>query len=745
LEKGKEPIAVLVVYSGGQNPDFISVDTSLLTEQFYFESRIPRIIFAEAMCSVDGKPARHVVPRSTFKNQTNIVYHDDHMPPLRGGSFFFRYHSRGAVPNETNVPIKRVLDPVQLAIAYAQNWSSFSQRRLIRLLDKDFHYSSEGTFDEIPSRWEYLSDLDDWMKFLKYTLGVKASAAKNRVTGQTGVVLKYEDKTFLLKLKTANGRILSATKTLYDPQFEVLHKGQIELYAHNRHISSIFTADVFFDNILPDMMENGSLQAEIRAEYADCHDKPGKSAASVAYWMYGGVDVAMQCITARNSPRCKKKLVSSFPVMAGRTVWARIVKVLVWDNGLEATVFVVAGSFRFAFYATDYYLNRQRYRVGARLKVCLAALALTAEKGCESYQINNETVNYLRGFPSDDMDSDDDDYDYDSDTAMPSYVDLKGRSAVFPSIYGCPDELLFHTIIHSLKETAVLGVDMLRTDVAMCPVNEHDDTPFKVPLYFRRDLCPTAEVGAYIKGNLWLTGAIADNRNSMVLMGDSQIQLAEMACRFDRFLKSVDRDSLDDLETVREQLPLIKINEGYIFDFVKMIGEDGLYFKPYARKSKVRKFFVSSDKKHYVKDLLIESELSIHESILLHLPQVMSHFRMPFTEFGIMQTWLLFSYAFHWMNSDGKVFIFDAETLSTLLSESARPEVRRAKEKIAALNFEMLLPDVIVSDDHAVLRLTYWQNKVGLVQFNIAVERIKGYLVFKHTTEKMLVRFSGGV
>ena len=132
----KKIVNVLVVYSDEIDGDISDIDTSWLINDFRRNGIIPRITFASAWCedekSENGKPA------------------------ICGGDFCFKYHSVSVMPDQENRELDRKLTPVELAVKYAEAWKQSDASIVEPYLDKDFHYSSDWVFDEMPCRAEYM-------------------------------------------------------------------------------------------------------------------------------------------------------------------------------------------------------------------------------------------------------------------------------------------------------------------------------------------------------------------------------------------------------------------------------------------------------------------------------------------------------------------------------------------------------------------------------------------------------------
>lgn len=67
-------------------------------------------------------------------------------------------------------------------------------------------------------------------------------------------------------------------------------------------------------------------------------------------------------------------------------------KVFEWDNQVEAFVWAETENLSLAFFATDYYLNKEKYAIGATLNIELAASAYNIEESEREISVEGDAA-----------------------------------------------------------------------------------------------------------------------------------------------------------------------------------------------------------------------------------------------------------------------------------------------------------------------------------------------------------------
>ena len=88
-----------------------------------------------------------------------------------------------------------------------------------------------------------------------------------------------------------------------------------------------------------------------------------------------GEDMGLMSLLLNNEKNQRFDFLTLYPCHKGTRHMMTINKVFEWDNQVEAIVWAETENLSLAFFATDYYLNKEKYAIGATLNIELAASA----------------------------------------------------------------------------------------------------------------------------------------------------------------------------------------------------------------------------------------------------------------------------------------------------------------------------------------------------------------------------------
>lgn len=192
---GDIEINILVVYRNDHSHTLDGIDTTWLRDEYRRRGVIPRVTFA-------------------------YIDEIDNDVPICGESYSFSFYSLSVLPGEFNEPLPEELNPIQLAEKYAEAWKQFDASIVRPYLDKDFHYSSDWVFDEMPSRYEYMNYFRPKLHSIRRSGAyVNVEVGVNQSSGEVGLLMKQGNNNMILLLTTFNGRITSARMADYDPSY----------------------------------------------------------------------------------------------------------------------------------------------------------------------------------------------------------------------------------------------------------------------------------------------------------------------------------------------------------------------------------------------------------------------------------------------------------------------------------------------------------------------------------------------
>lgn len=727
---GSKKVNIIVVYQDEINPDLSEVDTSWLIEQYNRNSEIPRVIFASAWC-VDGK--------------------DSGKPAICGSSFCFKYYPVSVIPDQVNAELPDRLSDIQLAAKYAEAWNRLDASILEPYLDKDFHYASDWVFDQMPCRYEFMDYFIKKLEtFSRDGVQPKAYVGRDRKTGDVAVLLQFKELD-ALTITTNNGRITSARMQEYDSRFEPFDPSD-ELYMnHGDHLECIMPAQKLLIDHLQDIIKESKLWNKAYTEVS--MDELYKTKTDVFSLMYGDGEIRIFKLLAYNEANNTNEIVSLFPVCTGSPVEVKIERVIEWDNQLEATVYCSIDDWEFAFFAIDYYCNKDKYKVGERLSIDLSAMAMSAAEGQRELKLEGEhAVNWhtrLGEQPT---------YREDG-TPEPVVFNMENLVAYINKDSKCPDEAEFQSPVGPIESTSILGVDFYKTRIIVRRFESDDkETETIVPLYFRQEFYKDIREGDPLHGMLWMIGQITGQHEENQHKPAKRNTLADMGRRFAKFMGQSKFTSFDNLMWILHQLPLLKIHNGYELDAFQLGDELNWVIQPYCCKTGATKRYAYSWHRKYKDSLRIHGCIGYKEA--KSVPYHLEYFDAPFTEEGIMQAWLLHCLtdfmpkAWH-ANYSKKSFIFGAESIKDLFTpkgdqnNSIQDIFLRQRQKVVhqvlAIDIDSLLPSVDIDGDQAQLRYAYWNDWQGLVKVMVDIKRHGNSIRFDEPQCTTIIKFECGI
>ena len=758
---GEKKVNVLVAIKEEADRDISGVDTSWLIDEYLRTGAIPRITLVYSWC---------------FSEDESCV--NNGKPAICGGTFCFKYYSFSPLPDEDNQPLERKLSDVELANKYAESWRQYDASIIAPYLDKDFHYASDWVFDELPSRKEYIDYFTAKLTSLEPN-AIKIGIGRNHQTGDVAVIILQGKTLSALNLSINDGRIVAACMKEYDKKYKLIDP-EDELYMnHGDHLDCIMPANTLMTNYLHTIIQSAKSWRRTRAlvTTSDMYEKK----TDVFSLMYGEDDIRLLVTVAANKSNNTNEFMSIYPFGNGVSVEVKIDKIIEWDNQIEATIFGSIGEFEFAFFAIDYYCNKNKYKVGECINVDLSALGISVEEAQRGFQFEGQqAIDWLAKIgekPS---------YD-ENGNVEPVKFSMEKLVAFLNKDSKCPDEAEFQSPVAEIESTSLLGVDFYKTMVTICRRDtEEGELVVSLPLYFRQDFFPSVQKDDPIRGWLWITGFITGQHDKRDDNYPEANRLAEIGAGFEEFMHQQDFRNFDNLMFVLPELPLLRIRTGYELDAFEKGDDHGWIIQPYCHtdgafeyykptgldgvgeRNKFDSIFGIKKKETHVENKSVH--VPYNDSLIIHgrlcwdeaddVPPILPYFDVPFTEEGIMQAWLLNNLTdfmpkgWH-ANYSVKYFVFDIERIEELfpevtpepdgLSNSLKHDRMDVRDKLMVLDLESLLPKVTITGDNAVLEYAFWNDWTGMVKASVKVERKDNSVVFGHPETEVLVKYKCGI
>jgi len=477
-----------------------------------------------------------------------------------------------------------------------------------------------------------------------------------------------------------------------------------ELYQnHGDHIEAIMPTSVFMKDYLQNTISDSSVFRKVRANVS-AEDISGER-TDVFSLVYGTACMRMLTLLAYSPISKTNYFMTIYPYLQGKSITVRIEEVLEWDNQIEATIVCSLGDFEFAFFATDYYANKRAYCVGDTVSIDIAALGCKVEEAERGFSFEGQkAIDWLAKIGEKPK------YD-ESGNVEPINFSTEKLVAFFNSDDKCPDEAQFQSPISDIVSESLLGIDFYKGTISIH--RDEDNNAVDVPLYFRKDFCPSVNDNDPISGWLWLVGKLYDNDEDIKKEDNQESQLAIVGQDFISAIENFDFERFDDIMPILKPLYKISVRDGYVVDAFKSGDRWGSTFRLYAcRRDAICKYepYANNDEAKQGKNIVpyhdtmwISGLLDI--SVSKQIPSVFNSLTIPFDEMGIWQAYLL-SIAPTLMPKDwhggysDRLYIFHLSTLNSL-PVSCSDYYEDAS----------LLPHIrIIDNNHAEVVCTYWNS-----------------------------------
>lgn len=532
-----------------------------------------------------------------------------------------------------------------------------------------------------------------------------------------------------------------------------------ELYQnHGDHIEAIMPTSDFMKNHLKSMISESKVLKTVESDVS--LEPNNKEKTNVTSLYYGNNDIGMQTILAYSKEENANILISCFPCMSGIKLNATIKKIIEWDNLLEATILCSVGNFEFAFFSTDYYINKKVYKVGNTFLFEISALGCKVNEAPRGFSFEGEkALNWYE------KNGEDPEYD-DDGNVKPISFNTEKLVAFLNTDKKCPDEAQFQSPVENVKVTSIFDIDFKKTNIIMSRGEEGND--IKIPLYFRSDFFPNVKNNDPIQGWLWVTGRLSEVNDNLKVNNDNKVEkdipitniFTDIGKDFVKAVNNFNFKHFDDVMGMIKPLNKITVKEGFVIDAFKNGDRLGSVMQLYACKCNsqikynpqikevpiyktknvffIKKKIQTGIKKvfsHYEDDMYISGMLD--NEVAEQIPSVFKYINVPFTEIGIWQAYLLniaptiMPQEWHGAYLD-KQYIFDLDDLKNLEGDCSK-----------YYKDDSLLPNVKILDaENAIITITTWNDWRGLCKETI---HVTPQMLFKQEKFEVLVEYDCGI
>jgi hypothetical protein len=263
---------------------------------------------------------------------------------------------------------------------------------------------------------------------------------------------------------------------------------------HGDHIDTIMDPEEFLAKHLPNIDKWTFFDtAHTQITHEEYDDEEGDLLV-----VKTGGDMGMVALLLNNQMSKRIGFVCTYPFHKGIPHKLKIKKVAEWDSQVEAVVYAEIEEMPIAFYATDYYTNKDKYVPGAELDIELAASGYKVVEGEEKTVLDTETSVKMRQ----DMGIEPE-YD-ENGNILPMELYNNELVAYLSHNEEFPDDAEFASTVKSVEQMSLFGIDFFKAVISIC----HKPEETYIPLYFKKEFLPETKAGTLLRGFLWMQGKI---------------------------------------------------------------------------------------------------------------------------------------------------------------------------------------------------------------------------------------------
>ena len=268
--------------------------------------------------------------------------------------------------------------------------------------------------------------------------------------------------------------------------------------AQGGHIETIMPPEQFVDEQLPEI-GTWSFYAESVCKFSNNEIKD-EEVEIVALRV--GDEMGMTALLLKNEAEDSYDFLTVYPMHKGECHLLRITKIQELKSQIEAVVHAKTEELSLAFFATDYFLNKDKYVVGNDLDIELAACAYSLYEGEETTVLDEETSERMRK----DMGLEE---EYDEEGKLKPLTLYNGELVAFLNDDDeFPDDVSFASKVKSVKNVSLFGNKYVKAVISIC--HEPDET--YIPLYFKKEMLDGVRKGTLLRGAFWLQGKIVEEK-----------------------------------------------------------------------------------------------------------------------------------------------------------------------------------------------------------------------------------------
>lgn len=580
-------------FNSGADFSFIKFGRTICGKVIYVENReeinadITRMVDEEGSYNPPLKSAYEehgTIPRIYYAMVKCISSEDG--KPKAGGEYEIIYYPIQWLASDIDSNAINLSD-AKLIRGYANAWATGDATFLTQYLSAFFNAESDLAFDVITSKTEYLEHfLTMQKKWADNGIKVKVQLIQDDKSNDRGVLLIVNDKVSgFVTLDIKRFRI-SSTKTHKVPESYSEWIPEVKLFQTHGDHHAPFLGD---NELLPFLRKEIQIGKVFHRLDSTVQFDENKEFETTVFSLELGSeypDIKYLTLCAYDSVDKSNSLISAYPYIPGKPTTVNILDVFEWDNKLEATIKCryrddeSGEEFDFCFFATDYYINKDLYRLGEDIEIALAASSGDAKEPSKCFSFEGqEAIDFLAKIGNE--------VNYDKNgNVEPVKFSTENLIAFLPHDERCPEEAEFQ----SPSKYAGKGLYYFNNDtrIQCCMICINADSQLWIPL-FHNDF--NHQVGEPISGHLWLSGRMArpgvDATQSSAIHFANGLKRNRLALRFIEKIESCVFTPYRDVSFLLSDFPNTQLPPGYFLFCAELGNAEGtnLYHKFYVTHS----------------------------------------------------------------------------------------------------------------------------------------------------------------
>lgn len=442
---------------------------------------------------------------------------------------------------------------------YARSWETGDISFIKNYVNSWFKGESELSFESTTSKAEQIELIkSQHEKWEVRNIRITTRLIKDKDSGDSGILMMLNGKpTGFVVLEFRNYRI-SKSKTRVPPTNYVDWEVKHELYQTHGDHHAPFVVDKELPIFLTEMLEKSSAYLTLETDMSFDDTEINTKVASLKYPADKFCpDIAYLALIAYNPKENVNEFVTCYPYLKGSPVELEIIDVLEWSNKIEATIKCKYcrddgdDEFVFHFFATDYYFNKDRYQIGEKICIALAASSGNAKEASRGFTFEGQkAIDFLAKTGRKPT------YNENGEVE-PVRFSTEQLVAFLPHDDKCPDMAEFQSPANRLVHDS-----FYQSSINVCFIKLHKDLDLEVPLYFNNDFNP--KDGDPVTGWIWLSGRIADPRPNEISVEtlDESLCMVATAENFITELQKLKERSIIDVTSAFRTLSDLSIGDG---------------------------------------------------------------------------------------------------------------------------------------------------------------------------------------